>query len=90
MLKTRIAFFRTPGWPLTNIHFERFIKRKANLVVFVSAPEEIMKSTVKKQQDLGKNIFEVSAGLGIKFSGMTVHFMDDGIDTGDIISKKPG
>ena len=156
MLKTRIAFFGTPGWPLTNVHFERFIKRKANLVVFVSAPEGIMKSTVKKQQDCRENIFEVSAEYGIKIlraenlnsydfksklkehrpdvivvcgfplfipedvrniapfgainfhssllprhagkhpgfwtiwygdkvSGMTVHLMDDGIDTGDII-----
>jgi len=155
MLKIRIAFFGTSGWLLTSMHLERFIKRKANLVVLVSSPEGVIKSTVQNQgsaenlkeaserldiplllaENIGSDEFKfklkqyrpdviVVCGFplfipgavrriaplgavnfhssllprhagkhpgfwtiwyGDKTSGMTVHFMDEGIDTGDII-----
>jgi len=155
MLKTRIAFFGSAGWKLTNIHLKRFIERKANIVVFVRSSADKVKSTVQKtntresmehaakrlgipllsreniktkefqeeflrykpdaaivcgyQLYIPRSIRDIvpigiinfhssllprHAGMhpgfwtiwyGDKISGMTVHFMDDGIDTGDIL-----
>jgi len=159
--KTRIAFFGTSGWELTNKPLERFIEKGANIVVFVEAPAGKVKSTVRDKSrresirqvaerlDLPllcpeeinntgfqnklssyrpdvivvcgyplyfpfqvRNIAQMGmvnfhssllprhSGMhpvfwtiwyGDKVTGMTVHFIDEGLDTGDIIysSKVP-
>jgi len=161
MRKTKIAFFGTQGWQITNRHLERFIAGNANIVVFVKNSSDDFKSTIQKETT-GENIEQIAKKLNIpvlspldikskkfqeelasykpdaiivcgyqyyipkeirdiapigtinfhssllprhcgmhpgfwtiwygdKISGMTLHFMDDGIDTGDIIyfSKVP-